>query len=192
MPKASSRQIIGLIGPKGSGKGTIAQYLAKHYGATVLTISDILNLSLNQLSIPITRVNQIGLALALRKTFGPLVLSHALAGLIANIPGNNPIIIDGLRMPGDWETWRSKRNAALIAVHADPDIRFARIRKRGKNPEEKRLTWQKFLAEERLPTERAIAGVSKTADYTITTNGDIATVLRDVDAIAKKLRLIKR
>lgn len=183
------RPILGLTGPKGSGKGTIAKYLERRYGASIVAFSDTLNEILELLAIEKTRVNQIDLALALRETFGKDVIGRAVAARIQTLPGRKLVIIDGIRYPEDIAHWRSRQNFHLISVTADSKTRYERIRKRGKTKEEFTLTYKQFLREETLPTEQNFNKLFKTARFTIHTDGSLMEVYDQVDQIAKTLTI---
>lgn len=181
--------IIGLVGPKGSGKGTVAAYLRRRYGATVFTFADVLDDILKVLNIPQLRVNQIALSLALRKRFGSDVLARVLFDRSVKAK-TRLIVIDGIRFQADYRPWRSRRyRFVLVSINADKRRRFERLRNRHKRPEEQRLTLQKFLREERLPTEVNFASLQRRADYSINANTTIADLKRQVDAVAAALKI---
>ncbi|MFA5954576.1 MAG: AAA family ATPase [Patescibacteria group bacterium] len=190
--KKLQKKVIGLTGPKGSGKGTVARYFAQHYGASTISGSDLLNEMLAVVGIERTRVNQINLVQALRKTFGSDVLGRAAQAALRRLPPNKQrlVVIDNIRPREDWDPWRSKTNTVLIAITAKPKIRFERLRKRGKTKEEKTLTYARFLNEEALPTEtKTIQKTSRLANFTIDANGSRKNVYQQIDRIAAKLKL---
>lgn len=179
-------RIIGLVGPKGSGKGIVAAYLKKHYGARVLKFVDLLNDILDLLHVRRTRINQINLGLGLRRAFSPSVLAQALAATRYS-NRSRLVVIDGIRFSADYAPWRHRSEFTLIALTANLRRRFQRIRRRGETAEEKTLSYAKFLQEEKLSTERAIARTSRMAHFTINANGSKQSVYRQVDRIAASL-----
>jgi dephospho-CoA kinase len=188
--KRTARLIIGLTGPKGSGKGTVAAHLRHRYGATVLTFADILNDILAALAITNTRVNQIRLVTALRRTFGADVLARTFAARLARTAPHSPLVIDGIRFANECRTLAASHRFTLVGVVADAARRYQRIRRRGKTPEERTLSWRQFLAEERLPTETArIMRIVRRADFTVDANGSLSSVYRQINEIAKRLKL---
>ncbi|KKU48378.1 hypothetical protein A3H10_04435 [Candidatus Uhrbacteria bacterium RIFCSPLOWO2_12_FULL_46_10] len=196
MVKTRRQQIIiGLVGPKGSGKGTVARYLQRRYGASIISCPDILSKVLSMLGIDHTRMNQIKLVQTLRATFGQDVMGRAVAMAIAKLPrsAQRLVVIDNIRPRADWAPWRGKRNATLVAITADVRRRYERLRKRGKTAEEHALSYARFLREERLPTEtRTIIKTSREARFTIDGNAVLKDVYNQVDAIAKWLKLKAR
>ncbi|PJE75643.1 hypothetical protein COV04_03530 [Candidatus Uhrbacteria bacterium CG10_big_fil_rev_8_21_14_0_10_48_11] len=195
MARQSQKKVIGLTGPKGSGKGTIANYLAEHYGATVIAVSTILNEILTLIGVKRERVNQIALAQALRATFGKEAMGHAVDAALNRLPPTKQrlVVVDGVRPLADWDPWRNNKNATLVAVTASAEIRYQRIRKRGKTAEEKTLTLKRFRAEEKMPTEtKTIGETSRHARFTIDTSDSKAAVYRQVDYVADKLNLKRK
>ena len=186
------RIVIGLVGPKGSGKGTVARYLQRRYGASIISGPDILSEVLAMLGIKCTRMNQIKLVQTLRATFGQDVLGHAVAMTAAHLPRSEQrlVVVDNIRPSADWAPWRGKRNATLVAITADVRQRYERIHRRGKTAEERTMSYARFLKEERLPTEtRTIMKTSHEARFTIDGNSSMKDVYRQVDTIARRLKL---
>lgn len=185
-------QIIGLVGPKGSGKGTLAQRLKSKYGARIVTFSDILNDVLEVLNLEKTRVNQIYLSIALREQFGYEVLANALKQRISKMKGSAPIVIDGIRFTQDFKPWKNLPNFSLISLDANIKERFSRIKKRGKNKEEKNLTWAKFQKEESMPTEISFQKLARQAKYQINTNTTLKESYKQLDEIVEGLKLKRK
>jgi dephospho-CoA kinase len=182
-------EIIGLVGPKGSGKGTLAKRLKTKYSARVVTFSDILSDVLEILNIDRTRVNQIYLSVALREQFGYEVLANALKARVDKMKGGAPIVIDGIRFTQDFKPWKNLPNFTLISLDADIKERFNRIKRRSKNNEEKSLTWAKFQKEESMPTEVSFKKLARQAKYQINTNTTLKETYRQLEGIAKNIKL---
>ena len=75
---ANNKIIIGLIGEKGAGKGTVSDYLQEKYGAVHYGTSKILRRTLEDLHLPVTRDNLVKLALVLKEGYGPSVIIDSL------------------------------------------------------------------------------------------------------------------
>lgn len=185
------QRIIGLVGPKGSGKGTLAKYLQNQYGAQIVTFSDVLNDILRTLNLEQTRVNQIYLSIALREQFGYDILAQALTHRIAQLKSHPLIVVDGIRFLQDLKPWRQSTNFTLISLDADIKLRFDRLKKRGLTAEEKKLTWQKFSKEETMPTEISFKKIARQAHYYIDTNTALENTYRELDNIAQKIKIKK-
>lgn len=166
MPKL----IIGLVGPGGCGKGTVADILREQYGASYSRFSGILGDILDRLSIEKTRDNLIKISEILRHGFGEDVLSYALEGDVVTSP-KDIIVIDGIRRLEDIVALEPLPNFKLVAVDAPPRARYERMKGRGEKVGESELTWEHFLEQEKAPTEITIPGVMARAWKTISNAG---------------------
>lgn len=186
--KKNEKIIIGLIGEKGSGKGTVADYLIKKYEAKHYGTSKILRRTIDSLHLPLTRDNLIKLALVLKEGFWPSIVIDALIKDIEN-NGAKIIIADGIRMHGDVEPFRKKykNNFFLIYVTADMKLRYERTKKRKEKEGEDKMTFQEFLLEEARLTEISIQEIGKQADFTLTNNGTPPELEAQTDKVMKKI-----
>lgn len=164
-----TKTIIGLVGEKGSGKGTVSDYLIQHYGAEHFGTSKILKRTVSDLHLPLTRDNFIKLALVLKEGFGSSVVIDSLIQDIESKSQSNLVIADGIRMHDDVRPFQAKygANFQLIYVTANMKLRYERTKLRKEKDGEDKMTWQGFIAEEARLTEVAIHEVGLQADYTI-------------------------
>lgn len=165
-----SKLIIGLVGQAGCGKGTMADLLQTEYGAGYFRFSAILSGILDRLALEKTREHFTALSETLRKTFGEDVLSYAIANEALHAP-QDVVILDGIRRVEDIVGLEPLPLFKLVAIDADPKLRYERMKNRGEKASEKNFTWEQFLAEEQLPTEVTIPFVMKRATKTLTNNG---------------------
>ncbi len=184
----NNKIVIGIIGEKGSGKGTASDYLIKNHQADHFCISDILKRTLENIHIPPTRENYNKLAVSMKKTFKETVLIDALIEDIERDKAN-VVIADGIRMDGDVEPFREKygENFYLLYVTADVKIRYERTKKRKEKAGEDKTTLKQFKKEEKNPTERDIPKIGKEADFTLNNNGTKEKLEAQVKEIAKKI-----
>lgn len=180
--------VIGLIGEKGAGKGTVSDYLVEKYGAVHYGASDILRKALADLNLPITRENLIKLAIAVKENFGPTFIIDS---LITEMEKDNSdlIIADGIRMHGDVEPFIKKYGEKfhLVYVSADVRTRYERTRARGQNDDEKEATFDQFLAEESEPTEVAIREIGAKANFKLNNNGTPEDLRKQADQLMVKI-----
>lgn len=170
----SSKIIIGLIGEKGAGKGTVSDYLIKNYQAKHFGTSKILKRTVADLHLPLTRDNFIKLALVLKEGFGATVVIDSLIQDIENETEADIVIADGIRMHDDIKPFidRYGRNFYLFYVTADMKIRYERTKMRKEKEGEDKMTWADFIAEEARLTEVSIHEVGRRADFIIDNNGE--------------------
>lgn len=180
--------VIGLIGEKGSGKGTVADYLIEHYGAVHYGTSKILRRTLEDLHLPVTRDNLTKLALVLKEGYGPSVI---IGSLITDMEknGSDIIIADGIRMHGDVEPFRKKygNDFYLVYVTADINIRYERTKARNEKEGEDKATFAQFLEEEARLTEISIHEIGKQADFTLSNNDDPEALKKQIKEMMDKI-----
>lgn len=183
--------VIGLIGEKGSGKGTVSDYLIEKYGAVHYGTSKILRRTLEDLHIPVTRESLTKLALLLKEGYGSsIIIDSLIEDMEKN--GSDIIIADGIRMDGDVEPFRKKygENFFLVYVTADLKLRYERTKKRKQNEGEGEATFEQFLAEEKIPTEAAIHKIGKMAQFKLNNDGTTEELKAQADEMIKQLRKI--
>lgn len=180
--------VIGLIGEKGAGKGTVSDYLKNKYGAVHYGTSHILRRTLEDLHLPVTRDNLVKLALVLKEGYGPSVIIDS---LITDMEknGSDVIIADGIRMHGDVEPFKKKygHDFYLVYVMADTRIRFERTKVRKQNDGEDQTTFQQFLEEEAKLTEISIHEIGKQADFKLNNNGTEEDLIKQVEEMMKAI-----
>ncbi len=183
--------IIGLVGTAGSGKSHAASYLRERYGGRIFKFSEYLSQVLDILAIPKSRDNLIKLSIALRNEFGENALAYAVArGVMTG--GATLAIVDGIRRVDDVAPLEPLPNFVLVAVDADPKLRFERMKRRGEKAGESLLTWEQFMMEERAPTEVTIPEVIKRAKIRITNDGTIAELESKIDDLMGHFNIPKR
>lgn len=181
---SDKRSAIGLIGRKGSGKGTVAKILHKEYGAVVFRYSDLLREILTILSIPQSRENLITLSETARDKFGQDVLQKAMSSRVRGA-AQVLVVIDGLRRAEDLPA--NLGELKLISVDAPLEIRYERIRQRGENVGETAFSLDQFREEELAPTEVTIGEIEHLAWRHIDNSGDHEQLRTQIQIIMKEL-----
>ncbi len=185
----SSKIVIGLIGEKGAGKGTVSDYLIEKYGAVHYGTSKILRRTLEDIHVPVTRDNLVKLALVLKEGYGPSIIIDS---LIQDMEKDKSeiIIADGIRMHGDVEPFRKKykKNFFLVYVTADLKLRYERTKKRKEKDGEDKATFEQFLEEEGKLTEVSIHEIGRQADFKLNNNGTTEDLIKQIDKVMKKIR----
>lgn len=180
--------VLGLIGEKGGGKGTVAGYIMGKFAASHYEVSKILTKVLENLHIEQTRENYGMLAVVLKEGFGSPVLINAL--LLEMEKDDSPVIIaDGIRMYGDVDPFRKKygKNFHLIYVTADVHVRYERTKARGEKAGESNATFEQFMEEENGPTEKAIRDIGKGADFRLVNNGTQEELNQQIEMMMDKI-----
>ncbi|MEI6587981.1 MAG: AAA family ATPase [Candidatus Moraniibacteriota bacterium] len=180
--------IIGLIGEKGAGKGTVSDYLLEKYGAVHFGTSKILRRTLEDLHLPVTRDNLIKLALVLKEGYGPSVIIDSLIQDMEKSEADI-IIADGIRMHGDVEPFQKKyqENFYLVYVTADLKLRYERTKSRKEKEGEENATLEQFLEEEGKLTEISIHEIGRRAEFKMNNNGTAEELKKQTDEMMEKL-----
>ncbi|MCX7974123.1 MAG: AAA family ATPase [Candidatus Aminicenantes bacterium] len=137
------RRLIGLTGTNGAGKGEVAKYFLKK-GYHYFSLSDLLREELQKRGEAITRDSLIRLGNELRRQGGADILAKMIMKKVSEVDG--PAVIDSLRNPAEINYLRQQGNFFLIAVDAPVEVRFARIKARGRDESVKTL--EEFIAKE--------------------------------------------
>ncbi len=126
-------KIIGLCGTIGAGKGEVGKYLKEEYGYTQFTVGDIVREETRKKGLNITRDNTDRVSEELREKHGQ---DYFVKRIVEKIKEEDVkrAIIDGIRLPSDSKIFREEfgDDYILLKVDADPEIRFKRLRQRGR------------------------------------------------------------
>ncbi|MDD2487148.1 MAG: AAA family ATPase [Candidatus Gracilibacteria bacterium] len=159
--------ILGLVGERGCGKGTLASYLVEKHDAVIFRYSDTFREILTTLNLPIIRENLAKISLTLRNEFGEDILSKV---MLANIDKakSRIIILDGIRRVEDIEYVEDLPGFKLIYIDSTEENRFERLRNRGENSNEKSMDFELFKKEGTFETElriKAMRDISQKVIY---------------------------
>lgn len=176
--------VCAITGKKGSGKGTAARYIQKKYDARLFSFSKILDDILQRMYVPNGRDNEIKLALALRKLFGNNILARILKKDIQEFKPTFAVI-DGMRYEEEHTILKDLPNFKLLAITAEPEQRYERIRKRMEKADDQTLSWKAFQNQEQQETELQLDKLLAKADSVIGNDNDIQSLYNAVDDILK-------
>ena len=177
--------VIGIVGPKAAGKETVANYIAGEYKGRAHSHSEILDDILAVLNIPNTRENEIKLV-ALRKTFGPQVLTNALNKKIS--AENYPVqVITGIRFDSEFENIRTYEKNAVIFIDAPLEKRYEWQSKRKQKSDDQNMSYEQFMQLEKRETEVNIIELGKKADFKVENTGSTEQLYVQIDAIMNQI-----
>ena len=185
MPK--EKIILGFVGDLASGKGTICKYLSEKYGTNAYRFSTMLRDVLKRLYVENTRENLQNLSTMLRTNFGQDLMSRVIAEDVKNDP-KEIVAVEGIRRPTDITYLQKNPGFHLIYITADPKIRWERLVKRNENPGDDKKTFEDFLKDEQAEADRLIKELGKSAEYTITNDGNLEEFYGQMEAILKKIK----
>lgn len=181
---------IGITGTLGSGKGTAVKYLVEKYGFTHYSSTEFISKEVARRGLPDNRSSMHEVGNSLRGQYGP---GHIVEQLYeqATIRNNNAVI-ESIRAIGEVTSLRSKSESFyLLAVDAEPKIRYERIR--GRKSSKDNVSFEKFLSDEQRemndqdPSGMNISACMKLADWLIYNNGDVEALHAAVDKVIQPL-----
>ncbi|MEO5928106.1 MAG: nucleoside monophosphate kinase [Patescibacteria group bacterium] len=184
---SDKRIVIGLVGRKGSGKGTVARLIKDRYGATIYRFSDLLRDILDSLYIDKSRDNLIHLSEILRDGFGQTILRDAMVKQVQQDP-SRLVVIDGIRRLDDLSRLDELGDFHLVDVTAPIELRYERIQQRVENAGESTDTMEQFQATETAPTEITIADVEARAQEKIENLGSYDDLATKVDDLVNRIK----
>lgn len=133
-------RLIGLTGTNGAGKGEVAAYFVKK-GYEYFSLSDLIREELIKRDEEVTRNNLIKMGNQLREKFGADILARL---IMEKIRGK--AVIDSIRNPKEVEYLKKQKNFILLSIDAPVEIRYERVRKRGR--EESASNLREFICKE--------------------------------------------
>ncbi len=175
-----SKEVIGIIGTIGSGKDVAGDYLAGKLNIPSFQISSPLKQICIDNGAEPTRENLIALGTKLASEYGDGYLAEY---ILERMP--KKAIITGMRQLGQIAVLKKSSNLKLIAIDADPMIRFNRVVNNGKLGEAN--TFEEFVAKEKAensaPNVQRLFECLELADCHVVNNGSLEELYIQLDQI---------
>lgn len=128
-------RVIGVTGMPGSGKSLFAEY-ATQKGYKTVIMGDVIRAKVIDEGFEPTPDNSQRVMVQVRDKMGEDAVAHLTCKAIDALvkEGNHRIIIDGIRSQAEVDYFRNhlNDNFIIVAIHADPNLRFERLRLRGR------------------------------------------------------------
>ncbi|MEM4267520.1 MAG: AAA family ATPase [Candidatus Woesearchaeota archaeon] len=170
--------IVGLTGPSGSGKGSVADYLIEK-GFVYLSLSNFLREEAKKIGVPDTRLALQDLGNRLRRRNGPGFLAELAVKKILSDKNykHKNYVVDSIRNPEEVQCLRRLCDFFLISVDAPVEVRYKRIIARGR--EENAPTLTRFIEIEKRENEEGperiqVLKCMELADFFINNNRTLA------------------
>lgn len=179
-------EIIGVVGPIGSGKDTVAEYLATERGYHHISFGDILRELMKEADIEPTRENMIDFAQNYRQEHGQHIMGKKVAEKLQAC-GKEKIVVSGFRLLEDITPVQKAfgNQLKIIKVTATASVRFARLKARA-GPRDP-FTETEFRAHDEREKEVGFTRAFNYADITIFNNGSSEELRRATDEALKSL-----
>ena len=184
--------IIGLTGKNAAGKGELAKHI-QGKGFSYFSLSDALRDEATRLGKGHSRDTLIRLGTEMRQKYGNSILAKRINEKVMKLKkeGKADFVIDSIRNPGEIEELRKNGDFILIGVHADTEIRFQRLLKRGRLGDAR--TFDEFKSHEDRENNNEGAGQQldrclEMADRIIGSNGTPEEANKDLDDYLDSLK----
>ena len=179
--------LIGITGTQGAGKGTVVEYLKekgyKHCSARGLILEEV-----EKRGIEPTRANISMVANELREQFGA---DFVVKEYFRRSPEAQNIVIESIYTLAEVEALR-ERGGIILAIDADPEIRYERIHNRGDSTDhvskEEFLEFQKKESESNNPAQQNMRAVFAVADFVIFNDNEIVELQKNIDVFLAKYK----
>lgn len=184
------KTIIGLVGETGSGKDTVAEYLRDNYDAKLMRFSDPLKDTLSIYFDKLSKDDQAWLYEVFRERFGDDVLSKAIQKRVEDIEAEL-VIINGLRMPSDYDFMQRFPGSKVLYVTAPSKLRWERVTGRGEKTDDD-IPFEQFQELDRRSTEVHIPEIGAKADWRVDNTEDLEYLLAEADKIMQECEIERK
>ena len=175
--------IVGITGTIGAGKGTLVEYLVNKKGFVHYSVRGFLIEEISKRNLPVNRDSMVLVANELRAGNSPSYITDCLFEQAKQ--SGKDAVIESIRTPGEVESLRRKENFRLLAVDADPTVRYERIVQR--NSETDHISYEEFLSNEQRemtssdPNKQNLSKCIAMADYLLTNNTTIDELYKQLE-----------
>ncbi len=184
--RETSPRVVGLAGPIGSGKTSLAEFLRDKHGFGYVRYSQVLEDMLRAKGKPVTRETLQAFGEEIFRTIGGRGLTEL---VIQRIPSSRPAVVDGIRHLDDSDTLRKVFDGhfTLIYLDSSADDRFRRLQARSPAA---CLSREVFDRVSRHPVESDIELLKANADLVIANHKDCVWPADASNSILKHVGLV--
>jgi dephospho-CoA kinase len=182
-------KIVGITGTLGAGKGTIVDYLISHHGFRHFSVRNYLTEIIHERGMPLNRDSMVVIGNELRANHSPSYIAEQL--LARAVQSGGDAIIESIRTVGEVTALREKSDFCLMAVDADPKLRYERVLQR--NSETDHISYETFIENEQRemnstdPNKQNLAACQALADFKFDNNHSFEELYTQVEAALQKI-----
>lgn len=180
--------IIGITGTLGAGKGTLVEYLVNKKGFAHYSVREYLIDKIKRQGLPVNRDSMVLTANALRAKHNPAFIIQELYKVA--VKNHSDAVIESIRTPGEINFLSKQGNFMLLAVDADPEVRYQRIIKRKSSTD--KVDFDTFLLNEQRemdtddPNKQNLRKCIEQADHVLVNNGSIDDLITKLEIILSR------
>ena len=182
--------VVGLVGPLGSGKTTVAEYLVSQ-GYFSLRFSQPIDKEIEKRGAARTRQTQQDIGDEFRKKSGPDYISKLLIEEINLDNKEEKFVVEGFRNPAEVAPFRKLKKFILVGLNADPIVRFERLAKRNQDRDPEH--WEEFQRQEARDQGigqpehgQNVLGCLELADFIVDTDRPVEEVYNKIIEVIKE------
>jgi dephospho-CoA kinase len=180
------RRLLLITGMPGSGKTTLADML-RDRGYKVFTMGDVIRHEIRMRNLEPTPENIGKMAEDIRKTGGEEAVAKRCVPLIIGEP-NNKVALDGVRSLDEVYVFEEAFEVFTVAVHADPDTRYQRLKTRGRSDDP--TNRQVFKERDHRELGFGMGNAIAMSDYIITNENGFDDLEKGLEKVLRKLKSI--
>jgi len=180
-------KVVGITGTIGAGKGTIVEFLMTKKGFAHYSVRGYLVREISERGLVVNRDSMVLVANDLRAKYSPAFIIEELYR--EAVAAGKDCVIESIRTPGEVDALRRVPGFTLLAVDAEPKIRYSRIFSRGSETD--LIDYQTFLANEARemnsddPNHQNLHQCINMADVIMLNNGTIQNLYDQVETWLK-------
>jgi dephospho-CoA kinase len=183
----ANKLVVGLGGMPGSGKSLVVE-TAKELGYSIVAMGDVIREQTHLRGLEPTPQNIGKVMLQLRAESGNYVIAQKCIPKIEQQPSSR-VLVDGLRSLYEADIFKEHfANFTLVAVHAPPNVRFRRLRIRGRSDDPH--NWLVFRERDMRELSVGLGNVIAMAEQILVNDGSVddfkASVKENFGRIEKK------